>query len=267
VNPEEQVESASVQTEEVQGVSQDVGEVSQDTNSQQSIDYEKAYKNLEKDYTRKSQKLKELEDWGKFAERTGLTAEQALQAVDQYDNPEYGQFPPQQQLGMQQQPQPGIPDQWYSQQADPNQYAQQPNWGQPGVYNPPTQTDPRVSQLEQELTQLKRGQQIAQLRQKFPQFDEYYSEVVNLADQQGLDLETAFGRVAVDHWDDFVGKTKEQVVQNIRQKGDKQLESTQTTQGADDAISQLSQEEIEAAKAMGISPQDYAQAKQSMSID
>src|SRR5690606_20709054 len=117
--------------------------VSEDT--PKPIDYEKAYKNLEKDYTRKSQKLKEIEGWAKFQELTGITAEQALRQLEAY----------QQQYGVQ----PTLQPQTYPQPAQP--YAHQV----PNYYAAP---NPELEALRNEMAQLKRERQMAELRQKFP---------------------------------------------------------------------------------------------------
>ena len=215
-------------------------ESQQQQDQQQPIDYEKAYKNLEKEFTKKSQRLKDLENWAKFQERTGITAEQALQQLDYYQ-------------GTQQPPAPPAQGQGTGQAQAPETYTPYSGYSS---YN-----DPRVSQLEQELYEIRRQQQLDHLRQKFPQFQEHYADVINLADSEGLDLETAFGKVVINNWDKFVDQTKQQVVNNIRAKGTKQLESSQAPDQGNDEPN-LSAEEMEAAKAMGIDPAEYAKAKE-----
>ncbi|PWA11065.1 hypothetical protein DCC39_10225 [Pueribacillus theae] len=203
---------------------------------QQPIDYEKSFRNLEKDYTRKAQKLKELEAWEKFQEQTGISAEQALQQLEYYQG---------------QQPQHQQPHDMYG--SLPAQNFQQVNY-------PQTYDDPRVTQLEQQLQELKQMQQIDNLRKRFPQFDEMYPDVMNLAQSQGLDVETAFGRLMVDRWDDVRANTEKQVVEKIRAKGLKALEPSGTPEPPGEGAN-LSQEELAAANMLGVSPEDYAQMK------
>lgn len=258
VQPQQQGQGTPPESDEPQQQGQESqGQQQQSEVSQQNaklIDYEKAYKNLEKDYTRKSQKLAEIEKWEEFQKQTGITAEQALQQLEYYRG----------NTGSEPQPQGPPMDQTVQDQP----YQQRVNPYQPGGGGQPfQQNDPRVSQLERELQQLKRGQQIEQLRQRFPQFDELYPDVVNTADQHGLDLETAFGRVLVDKWEDVMGQQKQQVVNNIRQKQSRQVEPSQAPESNHDPVSQLSNEEIQAAKAMGLDPKEYAQAKEGLSID
>lgn len=207
---------------------------------QQAIDYEKAYKNLEKDYTRKSQKLAQLEAWEKFQEQTGITAEQALQQLEQY----------------QQQQQAPVANSFPPQQVQTGGYAPYPDPYQQQFYE-----DPRLSQLEQQLQEMRQSQQIENLRKKFPQFDEMYSDVMNLAQSQGLDIETAFGRLMVERWDDVKANTEKQVIERIRAKGLKSIESSADPHGNDDETANLTEEELTAARLMGISPEEYAKAK------
>lgn len=213
----------------------------QGQSDQQEIDYEKAYKNLEKDYTRKSQKLSQLEAWEKFQEQTGISAEQALQQLEQYQQqvPVNNTYPPQ------------APEGGYAPYQDP--YQQQ-------FYE-----DPRLTQLEQQLQEMRQSQQIENLRKRFPQFDEMYPDVVNLAQSQGLDIETAFGRLMVERWDDVKANTEKQIVEQIRAKGLKSLESS-TGAGDDDKTANLTQEELAAARLMGVSPEEYAEMKDVRSI-
>lgn len=240
---QQQQDSQSVQSRQDQGT-QD-GDQQQ---SQEPIDYEKSFRNLEKDYTKKSQRLKELEAWAKFQERTGITAEQALQQLEMYQGqsqvqqPQQAGYPPQQA---------GYPSQQTGYVPDPYAY-----------------DDPRVAQLEQQMAEMSRQQQAERLRQRFPQFDEMYADVVNLADSQGLDLETAFGRLMVERWDDFQNRAKQDVINTIRAKGMKAVETSSTPQDPSDETESLTQEEIEAARAMGIDPKDYASMKDAQySID
>lgn len=201
------------------------------------IDYEKAYKNLEKDYTRKSQKLKEIEGWAKFQELTGITAEQALRQLEAY----------QQQYGVQ----PTVQPQAYQQPAQP--YAHQV----PNYYAAP---NPELEALRNEMAQLKRERQMAELRQKFPNFDEYYADTVAIADEYNLDLETAFGRVLVQNWDAFTSQMKQQAVDNIRAKGAKALEPSSAPSPVESTV-ELTPEEKEAARLMGIPEEEYAKMK------
>ena len=210
-------------------------------NDQQEIDYEKAYKNLEKDYTRKSQKLAQLEAWEKFQEQTGISAEQALQQLEQYQQqvPVNNTYPP---------------------QAPAGGYAPYPDPYQQQFYD-----DPRLTQLEQQLQEMRQSQQIENLRKRFPQFDEMYPDVINLAQSQGLDIETAFGRLMVERWDDVKANTEKQIVEQIRAKGLKSVEPSTDT-GDDDKTANLTQEELAAARLMGVSPEDYAEMKDVRSI-
>src|SRR5690606_13193583 len=80
---QEPVQSEGVQSLPDQG-SADGQSVQGQNQSQQAIDYEKAYRNLEKEFTKRSQKLKQLEAWEKFTEETGITAEMALQQLEAY---------------------------------------------------------------------------------------------------------------------------------------------------------------------------------------
>ena len=222
---------------------------------QQVIDYEKAYKNLEPEFTRKSQELSRLKGWAEFEKRTGISAEMALQQLESMG---YGQMP------MNPQPTPNVG------QPQPNPYAgQMPYAPQPTYSTTPSYTDPRLSQMEQELANLRRERQMERLSQKFPQFKELYPQVIELADTYGYDLETAFGKVLVDKWDDVAGQIQQSTVNNIRQKGVKQLENTHTGGGnpADDAVNNLTAEELEAAKALGIDPKEYAAAKNAHTLD
>lgn len=232
------------QQEQQQAQEPQQSQVSQE--SQQPIDYEKSFRNLEKDYTKKAQRLKELEKlegWAQFEKETGITAEQALRQLEQYKTqtqPAYASTQPYQQPHPYQQPQP--------------------------TYDiPPTQAsydDPRVAQLEQQLNELTREQQIAKLRQKFPQFDEVYPDVINLADSQGVDLETAFGRLMVERWDEFQNRAKQDVVNTIRAKGLKAVEPSTSPDESGEQDHDLTPEEIEAAKALGVDPKEYAQMKE-----
>lgn len=213
---------------------------------QKPIDYEKAYRNLEKEFTKKSQKLAALEKWEKFQQETGITAEQALQQLElyrrQFASHQYPQQTPTQAVNI----------------YDPN------NPVNPGVPITPYDTtfqDPRVTYLEQQLNELVRERQVQELRQKFPQFDELYPEVLSLADSQGLDLETAFGKILVNRWDEFVNQTKQQIVNDIRAKGMKSVESSQAPEAADTGAAGLTAEELEAARLMGIDPNEYARMK------
>lgn len=201
--------------------------------STKPIDYEKAYRNLEKEFTKRSQKLKQLEGWEKFQQETGITAEQALQQLEIYKQQIQASSAP---TGAQAQP----------------------------YYNPPAPAssfdDPRISHLEQQIRELHRERQLQELRAKFPQFDEYYAEVMDLADSQGLDLETAFGKVLVQRWDELKGQIEQKTVNTIRAKGLKQVESSQSPEEHDPTHG-LTPEELEAARLMGIDPKDYAAMK------
>lgn len=234
----QQQDSQTVQSQQVDQGGQG-GQQQQQIDDQQSIDYEKAYKNLEPEYTRKSQKLAQLEAWEKFQEQTGITADQALRQLEQYQ-------------GVQQQQQPM------------NSYPQQQAGGYPPYQDPYQQQfyeDPRVSQLEQQLQEMRQSQQIENLRKRFPQFDEMYPDVLNLAHSQGLDIETAFGRLMVDRWDDVRASTEKQVVDQIRAKGLKSVETSNVPPQNDDASANLSQEELAAARLTGVSPEEYAKMK------
>lgn len=236
---QQQQQPDNVQSQVDQGVAGDGQQQAQQQQTQQEIDYEKAYRNLEKEFTRKSQRLKELEDWGKFQETTGISAEQALQQLEMY----------QQQY---QQPPAGQPMTGYP----PQQTGYAPESFSPYVYD-----DPRVSHLEEQLNSLMRERQVEQLRQRFPQFDELYPQVIDLADSQGLDLETAFGKVLVNNWDDFVGQAKKEVVNNIRAKGMKSVETSQAPDDGGSPAANLTEEELTAARLMGVDPNEYAQMK------
>lgn len=215
--------------------------LNQSQNQDQNIDYEKAYRNLEKEFTRKSQKLAQLEAWEKFQEKTGITAEQALAQFEKYQ---------QQQQQQQQYPSGVVPNH--------NQY--------PDPYTQPYYEDPRIAHLEQQIQEMKQAQQIERLRKRFPQFDEMYSDVLNLAQAEGLDIETAFGRLMVERWDEVKERTEKQIVDQIRQKGLKSVESSTDPNGNDDETAGLTQQELEAARLMGISPKDYAEMKNVRSI-
>lgn len=238
------LEQEGVQSETDQGaggVQQDIQDTdtqSQQQQQQSSIDYEKSYRKLEKEFTRRSQELKRLSGWKEFEERTGITAEQALKQLEAMQN------------------------------AVPQGYAQPQTEQQSQPFVPPVyDTNPRISQLEQELAQLKREQQIQQLRQRFPKFDEVLPDVLDLAETYGYDMETAFGKVLVDRWDEIMNNVQQQTVDNIRKKGTKQVETSSAPSTDDDPVAQLTSEELEAARALGIDPKDYAQAKKSMNID
>jgi len=232
---QEPVQSEGVQSLPDQGSSDGQSVQAQDQNqSQQPIDYEKAYRNLEKEFTKRSQKLKQLEAWEKFTEETGITAEMALQQLEAYKQ----QF---QQAPASANGQPYVPP-------------------APGPSYTPSFDDPRIGQLEQQIKELHRERQLQTLRQKFPQFDEYYAEVMDLADSQGLDLETAFGKVLVSKWDELKNQIEQKTVNTIRAKGLKQVESSQSPEDHDPS-SGLTPEELEAAKLLGVDPKDYAAMK------
>lgn len=205
---------------------------------QELIDYEKAYKNLEKDYTKKAQRLKEVENWVKFQEQTGVTADQALQQLEAYQR----QFAP-----------PAYPQ---PQQPSQTSY-QAPAYQQPYTqYN----NNPEVDALKREMAQFKKEQQVTELRQKFPNFDEYYADVMSVADEQNLDLETAFGKVLVTNWDNVTSKVKQQTVDTIRAKGTKAVEPSSAPSPADQTVD-LTNEEREAARLMGVPEEEYAKMK------
>lgn len=243
------LEQNGAQSDIDQGAGDGVHQTGQDDNvqsqqtqqsQQHQIDYEKSYKQLEKEFTRRSQELKRLSGWKEFEERTGITAEQALQQLE----------------AMQSFQQPGVPQPTSTQ--DFSIYSQ----------TTPTYNDnPRISQLEQELAELKRERQIQQLRQRFPQFDEVYPQVIDIADTYGYDVETAFGKVLVDKWDEIVNNVQQQTVNKIRLKGEKQVERSNAPSPTDDIVAQLTDEELQAAREMGIDPKEYAKAKQGYSID
>lgn len=227
------VQSQNVDQGSVEGLNQ---AQNQDQNFQQNIDYEKAYRNLEKEFTRKSQKLAQLEAWEKFQEKTGITAEQALAQFEKYQQQQY--------------PSGVVPNH--------NQY--------PDPYTQPYYEDPRIAHLEQQIQEMRQAQQVERLRKRFPQFDEMYSDVLNLAQAEGLDIETAFGRLMVERWDEVKERTEKQIVDQIRQKGLKSVESSTDPNGNDDETAGLTQQELEAARLMGISPKDYAEMKNVRSI-
>lgn len=225
------VQSQNVDQGSVEGLNQA-------QNQDQNIDYEKAYRNLEKEFTRKSQKLAQLEAWEKFQEKTGITAEQALAQFEKY------------QQQQQQYPSGVAPNH--------NQY--------PDPYAQPYYEDPRIAHLEQQIQEMRQAQQIERLRKRFPQFDEMYPDVLNLAQAEGLDIETAFGRLMVERWDEVKERTEKQIVDQIRQKGLKSVESSTDSNENDDETAGLTQQELEAARLMGISPKDYAEMKNVRSL-
>ena len=133
------------------------GEGGQAQQQQQDIDYEKAYKNLEPEFTRKSQELSRLKGWAEFEKRTGISAEMALQQLESMG---YGQ-------------QAITAGTINAGQIPQNPYAGQPvPTAQPQYPVSPNYTDPRLSQMEQELAELRRERQMERLSQKFPQFKE-----------------------------------------------------------------------------------------------
>jgi|SRR5690625_2934377 len=255
MNPEEVLEQQQQNEQNgesgVQSQQQDQGNAGNQNAQEQDIDYEKAYKNLEPEFTKKSQELASLKAWKDFQEKTGITAEQALQQLEQYQSPQQGNYS--NQANAQNFNDPMYAQQGYQPMSGLSQYQD------PYAYQPHYE-DPRVAHLEQQMQQMQQQQQVEKLRQKFPQFDEMYPDVLNLAQSQGLDLETAFGRLMVDKWDDFKSSTEQQVVERIRQKGLKTVETSNVGGNQDESV-QLTEQEAAAARAMGISPQDYAKMK------
>ena len=82
-----------------------------------------------------------------------------------------------------------------------------------------------------------------------------------LAQFQGLEREKALGRLMVERWDDVKANTEKQVIERIRAKGLKSIESSADPHGNDDETANLTEEELTAARLMGISPEEYAKAK------
>lgn len=232
---QEQVSGESVQPQDGQG-GQPEKETSEKT--QQTMDWEKAYKNLEPEFTKKSQKLAQLQKWEEFEKRTGIKAEQALKQLEQLEKS--GKIPS---------APASVPDT----NAQPFQASQY-------------QQDSRLSYMEQKLKELEREREIAELKQRFPnQFESVYSDVIDLADREGVDLKTAFGRVVVDNWDNFAKQVQEETVQNIQRKQQKQVETSQTPEQGQDI--ELTAEEQATAKLLGISPKEYAELKNNTQLD
>src|SRR5690606_6741326 len=132
----------SVQSQSDQGIegqvdNQEITPPSEESSSTKPIDYEKAYRNLEKEFTKRSQKLKQLEGWEKFQQETGITADQALQQLELYK--QQFQVPPA-PTGAQAQP-------YYNSPAPATSF-----------------DDPRISQLEQQIRELRGERQLQELR-------------------------------------------------------------------------------------------------------
>lgn len=201
----------------------------------QQMDWEKAYKNLEKEFTRKSQKLSSLSKWEQFERMTGVSADTALQYLQQTQAT---------------QPQPSAAPQ-----------PQQPYTAAP--YTAPTYTsnyDPTLMQIQEEIHQLRREQEAAKLTAQYPLLREHLGDVMALADDEQLDLETAFGKFLVQHFDDVAGQVAQQTVNRMTQRQRKAVEPANAP-APSSAATELTAAERLAAEAMGLTPEEYAKYK------